>query len=47
MNDDKYENPTITLATTFFNPVGEANTYAPFVSAKQKICKNTRVQVSG
>ena len=34
---DKYENPTITIATTFHKPTEEANPYVRFVYVPQTI----------
>ena len=47
MTDVYYEGPTGTLAKTFLNPVGWANTYVQSGCSQQTIFYNTQGQVSG
>ena len=41
-----YARPTVTLATTFLKPVGQANPYFCFEYGPQKICYDTQEQLS-
>ena len=43
---NKYEHPTINLATTFHNPEREANMYINFEYIPQTICNHTQRQSS-
>ena len=43
---NRYEHPTVILATTFYKPVGEANQYVRFVYGPLTIFNHTWGQVS-
>ena len=44
---DKYEHPTVTIATTLHKPVWGANPYVRFGYVPQTIFEHTWVQLSG
>ena len=47
IEENKYKHPNVTLATTFYKPAWEANTYVRFVYFQQTIYNPAWVQVSG
>ena len=44
---NRYEHPTVILATTFYKPVGEVNVYVHFGYGPLKICSQNQGQVLG
>ena len=47
MDDENFNNKTITLATNFHKPVGGANPYVQFLYSPETICNHHWGQVSG
>ena len=47
IDSNKYEHPTVTLATTFLKSAGEANPYVNFGYGPHNIFYHTWVQASG